>query len=100
MVALRGRIGVGNGGFLGDLGLKVDDTEEDVLKIESGALGRVHLNYYQRPATHNLEISGTHGTIRWDNEEGTSRMYQACTQEWEAISSPESFKRNDLFLKG
>ena len=100
MVALRGRIGVGNGGFLGDLELKVDDTEEVVIIIESGALGSVHLYYYLRSATHNLEIIGTHGTIHGDTEEGAFRMYQAGTQDWEAISSPESFKRNDLFLKG
>lgn len=81
MVALRGRIGVGNSGFLGDLGLKADDAQEVVCITESGALGGVHLNDYQRPATHNLEIIGTHGTIHWGNEEGASRMYPAGTLE-------------------
>jgi predicted dehydrogenase len=85
-------------GNLGDLGLEVDDTAEVVLKFESGALGSVHLDYYQQPATHNLEIIGTQGTLHWDNQDGASRMYQAGTQEWEVISPPEGFKRNDLFL--
>jgi len=85
-------------GNLGDLGLEVDDTAEVVLKFESGALGSVHLDYYQRPATHNLEIIGTQGTLHWDNQDGASRMYQPGTQEWDVISPPEGFKRNDLFL--
>ena len=85
-------------GNLGDLGLDVEDTAEVVLKFESGALGSVHLDYYQRPATHNLDIIGTQGTIQWDNQDGVSRMYQTGTQEWEVISHPEGFERNDLFL--
>ena len=85
-------------GNLGDLGLEVDDTAEIVLKFESGAFGSVHLDYYQRPATHNLEIIGTQGTLHWDNQDGVTRIYQADTQEWDMISPPEGFNRNDLFL--
>ena len=83
---------------LGDLGLEVEDTADVVLKFVSGALGSVHLDYYQRPATHNLEIIGTQGTIQWNNQDGSARMYQASTQEWELIPPPEGFERNDLFL--
>ena len=85
-------------GNLGDLGLEVEDTAEVVLKFESGTLGSVHLDYYQRPATHNLEIIGTQGTIQWNNQDSSSRVYQASTQEWEVIPPPERFERNDLFL--
>ncbi len=85
-------------GNLGDLGLEVEDTADVVLKFVSGALGSVHLDYYQRPATHNLEIIGTKGTIHWDNQDGTPRIYQASTQEWDVIPPPEGFERNDIFL--
>ena len=85
-------------GNLGDLGLEVEDTADVVLKFASGALGSVHLDYYQRPATHNLEIIGTQGTIQWNNQDGSSRMYQSSTQEWEVMPPPEGFKRNYLFL--
>jgi predicted dehydrogenase len=83
---------------LGDLGLEVEDTAEVVLKFVSGALGSVHLDYYQQPVTHNLEIIGSEGTIQWDNQDGSSRVYQASTQEWEVIPPPEGFQRNDIFL--
>jgi predicted dehydrogenase len=85
-------------GNLGDLGLEVEDTAEVVLKFASGALGSVHLDYYQRPARHNLEIIGSEGTIQWNIQDSSSRMYQASTQEWEVIPPPEGFERNDLFL--
>ena len=69
-----------------------------LLLFESGTLGSVHLYYYQRPAAHNLEIIGSEGMIRWDNEDGTTRIYQASQRKWEVISPPEGFERNDLFL--
>ncbi|MCJ7825335.1 MAG: Gfo/Idh/MocA family oxidoreductase, partial [Anaerolineales bacterium] len=68
-------------GNLADLGLEVEDTADVVLRFESGALGSVHLDYHQRPATHNLEIIGTQGTIHWDNQDGVTRKYQADSQE-------------------
>ncbi len=85
-------------GNIGELGLEVEDTADVVLKFESGAHGSVHLDYYQRPGTHNLEIIGSEGTIHWNNEDGTTRIYHASKQEWELISPPEGFERNDLFL--
>ena len=45
----------------------VEDVAEIGLKFASGAIGGVHVNYFQRPPVHRLEIVGTMGTLRWDN---------------------------------
>jgi predicted dehydrogenase len=57
-------------GHLSPLELDVEDVAEIGLKFSSGAIGGVHLNYFQRPPAHQLEIVGTNGTLKWDNADG------------------------------
>ncbi len=85
-------------GSKSDLYLKVDDVAEIGLRFESGALGTVHLNYIQRPPSHRLEILGTLGTLRWNNEDGAVHVYRAATEEWELFAAPNDLNRNTLFL--
>jgi len=85
-------------GKLGDLDLEVEDTAEINLQFASGTLVSLHLDYIQRPATHRLQIVGTHGTLRWDNTNGAVRIFHPETDAWETFAAPESFERNDLFL--
>lgn len=85
-------------GSMSDLDIQVDDVAEIGLCFASGALGTVHLDYVQRPPCHRLEIVGTLGTIRWNNEDGAVHVYRAATKEWEILTVPESYNRNTMFL--
>jgi predicted dehydrogenase len=85
-------------GKLGDLDLDIEDTAEIGLSFASGVLGSVHLDYNQQPASHHLEIVGTQGTLRWDNDDGTVRVFREGNQEWELAPPTAGFERNDLFL--
>ncbi len=60
-------------GQVSDLALDVEDVAEIGLQFASGVIGSVHLDYYQRPAVHRLEISGTAGLIQWNNADGSVR---------------------------
>ncbi len=94
-------------GRLSDLEIDVEDTAEIGLRYQNGALGSLHLDYNQRPSSHYLEITGTHGTLRWDNEDGAVHYYpgaaqdpgvkQAETGSWLTIPAPPGFARNQLF---
>lgn len=85
-------------GKLGDLELQVEDCAEIGLQFENGAIGSLHLSYNQRPTVHYLELVGTEGTVRWENETGAVNLYQASNRVWEKIEIPGDFTRNDLFL--
>jgi len=85
-------------GALGDLGLDVEDTAQITLAFSSGALGSVHLDYLQRPASHRLEIVGRGGTIRWDNTDGTARWWAPDLGAWKVITPPDGFERNSMFV--
>ena len=87
----------------------VEDTAEIGLKFASGALGGVHLNYFQRPAVHRLEIAGTGGTLRWDNADGVLQHYKMPDEFGQIRATPsapvftqyalpDGFERNHLFL--
>jgi predicted dehydrogenase len=95
-------------GQLSHLELDVEDTAEIGLHFSQGTLGSLHLDYIQRPASHTLEIIGTHGTIRWENASGTVWLTQAESGLAERLNSgqentsvfpvPNGFERNHLFL--
>jgi len=85
-------------GKLSDLDLDVEDTAEIGLRFASGVIGSLHLDYNQRPPAHHLEIIGTRGTIRWDNQDGSARLFQSGSPGWQVYPAPPNFERNDLFI--
>jgi len=85
-------------GKLGDLDLEVEDTAEIGLRFSDGVYGSLHLSYNQKPTTHRLEVVGTAGTIRWDNNTGITSFYTSEIGDWQNTPAPEDFERNDLFL--
>lgn len=93
---------------LSPLELNVEDAAEIGLKFSSGAVGGVHVNYFQRPPVHRLEIVGENGTLRWDNTDGVLHFLQmpAAFGTWDAnppaaveeqYQLPDGFERNQLF---
>ena len=96
-------------GHISALEVDVEDVAEISLKFANGAVGGIHVNYFQRPPVHRLEIVGTTGTLRWDNADGILELYRMSAAfgsfsdnppapVMELFSPPEGFERNQLFL--
>src|SRR6266498_3910930 len=96
-------------GHISPLEIKVEDAAEIGLKFENGAVGGVHVNYFQRPPVHRLEIVGTNGTLRWDNADGILQFFRMPATFgsfsdnppapiMESFSPPDGFERNQLFV--
>ena len=96
-------------GHISPLEIDVEDGAEIGLKFRNGAVGGVHINYFQRPPVHRLEILGTKGTLRWDNADGILQFYKSPASfgsysdnppapVLEAFSPPDGFERNQLFV--
>ena len=96
-------------GHISPLEVTVEDAAEIGLKFKNGAIGGVHLNYFQRPPVHRLEIAGSDGTLRWDNADSILQFHKmpapfGSYSEYppapiiETFSPPEGFERNQLFL--
>ena len=96
-------------GHISPLELDVEDAAEIGLQFVNRTIGGVHVNYFQRPPVHRLEIVGTAGTLRWDNADGMLHFYKMPASfgsfsdappapAIETFSPPEGFERNQLFL--
>ncbi len=85
-------------GKISDLEVQVEDYAEIGLQFKKGASGSLHLDYYQQPPSHTVEITGTAGRITWDNANGCARLFRSAIGEWQEAALPENFDRNDLFL--
>jgi len=81
-----------------DLELDVEDVAEITLKFDSGLIGSIHLDYFQRPPEHTLTISFERGLIRWNNATGAAEVYSVDEERWETLLPPTDFERNQLFL--
>jgi len=80
-----------------DLELGVEDQAEVTLHFANGCLGTVHLDYFQRPPAHWLEIIMTDGVIRWDNATSNAIMTHAHRLTTESLIVPLDYERNHLF---
>ena len=78
----------------------MEDTAEIALRFTSGALGSIHLDYLQRPASHWLEIIGTLGTLRWDNADGIVRLTRVELRKIKQSLSRNSTRQKALSAIG
>ena len=96
-------------GHISPLEVYVEDVAEIGLRFTEGAVGGVHVNYFQRPPVHRLEIVGTNGTLRWDNADGILHFHHMPASFGsytdlppapviESFAPPEGFERNQLFV--
>jgi len=96
-------------GHISALELDVEDVAEIGLKFSNGAIGGVHLNYFQRPPVHRLEIVGANGTLQWDNTDGILHFQELSVPFGsfsdnppapviQTFAPPEGFERNQLFV--
>jgi len=83
---------------LSQLDIQIDDVAEVGFRFANGGIGSVHLNYYQRPPAHRFEIIGTEGTIRWDQDDNTLRIFSVKSGNWSVMPGPVDFDRNEMFL--
>ncbi len=85
-------------GKLSELELDVEDHAEILMRFAAGEVASVHLDYYQRPPSHTLEITCEGGRICWDNATGEAQVFHAQSGATDLLVPPEGFERNQMFL--
>lgn len=85
-------------GKLSELELDVEDHAEILMRFAAGEVASVHLDYYQRPPSHTLEITCEGGRIYWDNATGEAQVFHAQSGATDLLVPPEGFERNQMFL--
>jgi predicted dehydrogenase len=80
------------------LGLDVEDAALVSVRLASGALATVALDYVQRPRAHGLEIVGTRGRICWADDDGSAYLHDARRNRVTPFFPAPGFSRNSMFL--
>jgi predicted dehydrogenase len=80
------------------LRLSVDTCVDVLLRFECGASAHVHLNFLERPPSHQLTVIGTEGTITWNHADSAARRYCANSRRWETLLAPDGFDRERMFF--
>ncbi len=85
-------------GHWSDLAGDTEDVAELTLRLDSGALAQVHLDYLQRRYRRNLQVIGEAGVIVWDFPTHTVRVHGAEPRDEEAFRV-EDGDSNDMYLE-
>jgi predicted dehydrogenase len=80
-------------GQLSELEIESEDLAEAILRMESGVVGQIHLDYYRREPRRTIEIVGSDGIITGDLLAGTVTV----KTNQETMQKEFEFERNDLF---
>ena len=87
-----------NTGKFSELKISSDDYSAILLKFKNGIIGEIHLDYYQRPKTRTCKIIGTKGTIFWDNEENTVKIFQSSTKKLKIVYKLKEYDINKMYV--
>ncbi len=86
-------------GQLSDLEIDVEDVAEIVLRFANGAIGSVHLDMVQRPATRSCRIIGTGGALTWDWAHHRVQWFSADTGSWSDLYLEENLDPNEMYIE-
>lgn len=85
-------------GHLSDLEIDVEDTAEITMQFENSAIGSVHLNMIQRPATRICRVVGTGGTLIWDGLCHHVRLFSVASNAWSDLQPANTIDRNEMYI--
>ncbi len=78
------------------LGIETEEVAEVLLRFKNGAIGTIHLDYFQPQLVRNCRITGSKGVIYWDLV--TREVSVVNYSKEEIIFDYKDFERNDRFL--
>lgn len=84
---------------LPELDLSLDAAADILLRFENDSIASVHLDYIQQPAQHTLQVTGTQGSLYWDNASGKLSWQRAGEADFNTIQPEADFERNWMFLE-
>jgi predicted dehydrogenase len=87
-----------------DLEIDAEDVAEISMRLQSGALAQIHLDYLRRSKWRGCEVMGSDGVIAWGSEGKPPservevRRYAARNKTWTTDVLIEHYNGNDMYL--
>lgn len=86
-------------GKFSDLDLASEDLSSSLLRFKSKIIAELHLDYFQRPAFRSFKAIGTKGTIYWDSDSNTVKVYYSKKKKWIEKLKLKNYNINDSYVK-
>ncbi len=75
----------------------MEDAAEIILQFNSRAIGSIHLDMIQRPATRMCRIIGTEGTLTWDGSSHRVQLFSVTSNRWEDLHPANTINQNKMY---
>lgn len=86
-------------GKFSDLQINTDDLSSILLRFKEGIIAEVHLDYYQRPGFRSCKVIGTKGTIYWNSDTNSVKIYDVNKKQWIEKLKLRNYDDNDEYIK-
>lgn len=81
-----------------DLEIDTEDTVGLLLRLQSGTLAEIHLDYNQRTYQRSYDFHGTQGYLSWDMRQRAVRLYERESDVWTVFETSHGYDLNQMYL--
>ncbi len=78
-------------GKVSKLDIETEDVAEILIKFKENIIVSIHMDYLQRKYSRSCKIIGEQGTISWNKEEHSIKLYRNRSEEVEIFSQPHNY---------
>ena len=84
---------------ISDLRINVEDSASIFMKFKNNLVTELHLDYFQRPKTRQCKIIGTRGTIYWNLDSNSVKIYNINRKKWVPKLKLKNYNTNSMYLE-
>ena len=85
-------------GKFSDLEINAEDLASIIIKFKNNSVAEVHLDYFQKPNHRSCKIIGTKGSLIWDSNSNTVKIYKIKTKKWLNKIKIENYDENLMYV--
>ena len=86
-------------GKFSDLDISVDDLSCLLLQFKNDVVAEVHLDFFQNPGFRSCKVIGVNGTIYWDSEINTVKVYDIEKKMWIEKLKLKNYDENTMYVE-
>lgn len=83
---------------LSDLKIDCEDISSILMTVGKNITAEIHLDYFQQPPKRSCKIIGSSGTIVWNFESNTVKLYNSKQKKWTDIIKVKKYDYNQMYV--
>ena len=84
---------------ISELEITADDISTMTMIFKNNIIGELHLDYFARPQFKSCKIRSTKGTLYWNSDENSVKIFYNKQNKWKTVFQEKKFERNQMFVK-